>query len=141
MTRATAPPVIRSVRASFGRCPRAPAASNAGAARCRRGASGTATSLVARRDRVGRLVEAQEFRRLRFTRAAFEPGMLDELLAECADTVSAEGDVVLVRHCYVERRLRPLDLYARERPEAAALAAMFAAAGGTPTGVTARLRW
>ena len=81
--------------------------------------------LVARRDRVGRLVEAQEFRRLRFPRAAFEPGMLDELLAECADTVSAESDVVLVRHCYVERRLRPLDLYARERPEAEARRAVL----------------
>ncbi|QDW66771.1 bifunctional isocitrate dehydrogenase kinase/phosphatase [Luteimonas granuli] len=76
--------------------------------------------LVARRDRVGRLVEAQEFRRLRFPRAAFAPDMLDELLGECAETVSAERDMVLVRHCYVERRLRPLDLYAREMPEAPA---------------------
>jgi isocitrate dehydrogenase kinase/phosphatase len=73
--------------------------------------------LVARRDRVGRLVEAQEFRRLRFPRAAFAPDMLDELLGECAETVSAEHEVVLVRHCYVERRLRPLDLHARETPE------------------------
>ena len=76
--------------------------------------------LVARRDRVGRLVDAQEFRRLRFQRSAFEPGMLDELLGECAETVSAERDVVLVRHCYVERRLQPLDLYARRMPEAEA---------------------
>ncbi len=81
--------------------------------------------LVARRDRVGRLVDAQEFRRLRFPRAAFEPGMLDELLAECADTVSAEHDVVLLRHCYVERRLHPLDLYARRMPEAEARRAVL----------------
>lgn len=72
--------------------------------------------LVSRRDRVGRLVEAQEFRRLRFPRAAFEPGMLEELLTQCAETVEAEGDMVLLRHCYVERRLRPLDLHARETP-------------------------
>lgn len=81
--------------------------------------------LVARRDRVGRLVEAQEFRRLRFPRAAFEPTMLRELLDECAETVAAEGDTVLVRHCYVTRRLRPLDLHARERPEAEALRAVI----------------
>jgi len=81
--------------------------------------------LVARRDRVGRLVDAQEFRRLRFPRAAFEPGMLDELLGECAETVSAERDVVLVHHCYVERRLQPLDLYARRRPEAEARRAVI----------------
>lgn len=72
--------------------------------------------LVARRDRVGRLVEAQEFRRLRLPRAAFAPDMLEELLTQCADTVEAEGGMVLLRHCYVERRLRPLDLYAREAP-------------------------
>lgn len=81
--------------------------------------------LVARRDRVGRLVEAQEFRRLRFPRAAFDPDMLEELLTGCAETVVAERDMVLVRHCYVERRLRPLDLFARERPEAEARAAVL----------------
>lgn len=81
--------------------------------------------LVARRDRVGRLVDAQEFRRLRFPRAAFAPDMLDELLGECAETVSADGGEVLVRHCYVERRLRPLDLHAREAPEADARRAVI----------------
>ncbi len=81
--------------------------------------------LVARRDRVGRLVEAQEFRRLRFPRAAFEPGMLEELLEGCTESVVAEGEQVLLRHCYVERRLRPLDLYARERPEAEARRAVL----------------
>ncbi|GGJ95649.1 bifunctional isocitrate dehydrogenase kinase/phosphatase [Luteimonas terricola] len=81
--------------------------------------------LVSRRDRVGRLVEAQEFRRLRFPRAAFEPAMLRELLEECAETVVDEGDAVLVRHCYAERRLRPLDLHARERPVDEALRAVI----------------
>ena len=73
--------------------------------------------LVAHRDRVGRLVDAQEFRRLRFKRVQFDDDMLDELLRECSETVSLDGDDVLVRHCYVERRLRPLDLYAREADE------------------------
>ena len=40
-------------------------------------------------------------------------------------TVSAEGDDVAIRHCYVERRVVPLDLYLREmdaeRAEAAAV--------------------
>lgn len=81
--------------------------------------------LVARRDRIGRLVDAQEFRRLRVPRAAFAPDMLDELLGECADTVVAERDMVLLRHCYVERRLHPLDLYARRMPEADARRAVL----------------
>lgn len=70
--------------------------------------------LVFRYDRIGRLVDAQEFRDLRFRRAQFEPGMLDELLTGCAEAVVADGDEVLVRHCYVERRLRPMNLYVRE---------------------------
>jgi isocitrate dehydrogenase kinase/phosphatase len=70
--------------------------------------------LVFRRDRVGRLVDAQEFRRLRFPKHQFSAAALDELLRECAQTVQVEGDEVLIRHCYVERRLRPLDLHVRE---------------------------
>jgi isocitrate dehydrogenase kinase/phosphatase len=70
--------------------------------------------LVFRRDRIGRLVDAQEFLRLRFPVRQFSPDALDELLRECAQTVQLEGDEVLIRHCYVERRVRPLDLYVRE---------------------------
>ena len=76
--------------------------------------------MVFRRDRVGRLVDAQEFQRLRFPRRQFEAETLNELLRDCAETVRLDGDDVLVTHCYVERRLRPLDLYVREAsPEAA----------------------
>jgi isocitrate dehydrogenase kinase/phosphatase len=70
--------------------------------------------LVFRRDRVGRLVDAQEFLRLRFPKRQFSPAALDELLRECAQTVQLEGDEVLIKHCYVERRVRPLNLYVRE---------------------------
>lgn len=70
--------------------------------------------LVFRRDRVGRLVDAQEFLRLRFPKRQFAPAALDELLRECAQTVQLEGEEVLIKHCYVERRVRPLDLYVRE---------------------------
>ena len=76
--------------------------------------------LVFRRDRVGRLVDAQEFLRLRFPKRQFAPEALDELLRECAQTVQMEGDEVLIRHCYVERRVRPLNLYVREAQGAAA---------------------
>lgn len=81
--------------------------------------------LVFRYDRIGRLVDAQEFRHLRFARAQFEPNMLDELLTQCAETVVLDGDDVLVRHCYVERRLRPMNLFVREAPPEAALRAML----------------
>jgi isocitrate dehydrogenase kinase/phosphatase len=70
--------------------------------------------LVFRYDRVGRLVDAQEFRYLRFPRRQFDDDLAKELLEECAEAVCVDGDDLLVRHCYVERRLRPLNLYARE---------------------------
>lgn len=76
--------------------------------------------LVFRRDRIGRLVDAQEFLRLRFPKQQFAPAALDELLRECAQTVQLEGDEVLIKHCYVERRVRPLNLYVREAQSVAA---------------------
>lgn len=76
--------------------------------------------LVFRRDRVGRLVDAQEFLRLRFPKRQFSPEALHELLNECAQTVQLEGDEVLIKHCYVERRVRPLNLYVREAQAPAA---------------------
>lgn len=69
---------------------------------------------VFRHDRVGRLVDAQEFRRLRFPRARFSPSLLAELLESAAATCRLEGDDLIVEHCYVERRLKPLDVYLRE---------------------------
>lgn len=76
--------------------------------------------LVFRRDRIGRLVDAQEFLRLRFPKRQFAPAALQELLSECAQTVQLDGEEVLIRHCYVERRVRPLNLYVREAAAPAA---------------------
>ena len=78
--------------------------------------------LVFKHDRVGRLIDAQEYRHLRFPRAQFAPALLEELLGECSESVSSDGDDIVVHHCYVERRLRPLNLYVKEVPEDVALA-------------------
>ncbi len=70
--------------------------------------------LVFHHDRVGRLVDAQEYRQLRFPVARFQTDMLDELVTECANTVRIDSDEVVIKHCYVERCIRPLNLYVRE---------------------------
>ncbi|WP_395791539.1 bifunctional isocitrate dehydrogenase kinase/phosphatase [Aquimonas sp.] len=70
--------------------------------------------LVFHHDRVGRLVDAQQFRHLRFPKAQFAPALLAELLEGCRDTVQADGEDLVFSHCYIERRLRPLNLYLRE---------------------------
>jgi isocitrate dehydrogenase kinase/phosphatase len=66
-------------------------------------------------DRVGRLLDAQPFRHLRFPRGRFDPALLDELRETCAGSLGEEDGDVVVRLCYVQRRLRPLDLYLREQ--------------------------
>jgi isocitrate dehydrogenase kinase/phosphatase len=81
--------------------------------------------LVFRHDRIGRLLDAQEFRHLHFRRDQFDADMLEELLGECAEAVSVQDDQVLVRHCYVQRRLRPMNLFVREASAADALRAML----------------
>ena len=76
--------------------------------------------LVFKHDRAGRIVDAQEFRRLEFPRRRFSPAVLDELLESCAQTCSLADDMVLIDHLYIERRLRPLNLYLREASTEAA---------------------
>jgi isocitrate dehydrogenase kinase/phosphatase len=64
-------------------------------------------------DRAGRLVDAQEFRRLRFPRARFAAQLLEELRREAAATVHEDGTDLVFDHLYIERRMTPLNLYLR----------------------------
>ena len=80
---------------------------------------------VFKHDRAGRLVDAQEFKRLRFPRSLFESALLDELLSETAGSVHADGDDLIIDHCYIERRMTPLNIYLREAsPEDCSLAVL-----------------
>jgi isocitrate dehydrogenase kinase/phosphatase len=76
--------------------------------------------LVFKHDRAGRLVDAQEFRRLRFPKALFAPELLEELRTETTKSVHIETNDVIFDHMYIERRMTPLNLYLRSAsPEAA----------------------
>ncbi|HVG07117.1 MAG TPA: bifunctional isocitrate dehydrogenase kinase/phosphatase [Thermoanaerobaculia bacterium] len=79
---------------------------------------------VLQHDRVGRLVDFQEYEHLKIPRARFDPGLLEELLQESAKNVEVQGDDVVIRHVYVERRVMPLDVYLRKVDEEDALAAI-----------------
>jgi isocitrate dehydrogenase kinase/phosphatase len=81
--------------------------------------------LVFTRDRVGRLADAQEFEHLEFRRDRFAPNLLEQLGAEAAGSVVVEGDRVIVRHLYTERRVTPLNLYLRQADPEAALDAVL----------------
>jgi isocitrate dehydrogenase kinase/phosphatase len=81
--------------------------------------------LVFEHDRAGRLVEAYEFEHLRIPRDRFRPELLEELQRRTGRTVSMEDNDVVIKHLYVERRVRPLNLYLRETNELAARAAVI----------------
>jgi isocitrate dehydrogenase kinase/phosphatase len=81
--------------------------------------------LVFEHDRAGRLVEAYEFEHLRIPRDRFRPELVDELRRSAADSVSIGDDYVVIHHLYVERRVRPLNLFLAEVDEPAADAAVI----------------
>jgi isocitrate dehydrogenase kinase/phosphatase len=74
-------------------------------------------------DRAGRLVEAHEFEHLRIARDRFTPQLLEDLQRDAAETVRMEGDDVVITHAYVERRVRPLNLFLAEADSELAAAA------------------
>ena len=69
--------------------------------------------LVFKHDRGGRLIDAQEFKKLKFPKSRFAPELLEELLTETAGTVHVEGDELLFDHMYIERRMTPLNVFLR----------------------------
>lgn len=76
--------------------------------------------LVLLHDRVGRLVDFQEFEHLTFPRSQFRESLLEELLAVAGKTVEEKGDDIVVKHLYVGRRVTPLDVFLQDaEPEAA----------------------
>src|SRR5690606_30152877 len=80
--------------------------------------------LVYRRDRAGRLVDAQSFEYLEFERELFSEELLAALAADCAQTATISATSVVISHSYVQRRVVPLDLYVRDAHEPAACAAI-----------------
>lgn len=70
--------------------------------------------LVFEHDRAGRLIEAYEFEHLRIPRNRFEPALLEDLLRAAGKTVRLEDDDVVIAHAYVERRIRPLNIFFAE---------------------------
>ncbi len=81
--------------------------------------------LVSKHDRAGRLIDTQEFLNLKFPINRFSKELLDELLQEASNTVEIIDDNLLIKHVYIERRVRPLNLYinevSREKAELAIL--------------------
>ena len=79
--------------------------------------------LVFEHDRAGRLVEAHQFEHLRIARDRFDEALLEDMRRDAAETVRLEGDDVVIAHAYIERRVRPLNLFLREVEDQRSVAA------------------
>ncbi len=66
---------------------------------------------VCHRDRVGRLVDTQEFENLKFKRKRFSSALLSEFGAAAKEAVTMQRDYLIFRHLYIQRRVSPLPMY------------------------------
>jgi isocitrate dehydrogenase kinase/phosphatase len=67
--------------------------------------------LVKHHDRVGRMTDSLEYSNVAFPRDRFSDELIAELTAVAPSEVEFDGDFVVVKHLYIERRVIPLNLY------------------------------
>lgn len=70
--------------------------------------------IVKLHDRVGRMADTLEYSYAAFPIDRITQALLDELREKCGESLAFEGDKVIVRHLYIERRLEPLNLFFQE---------------------------
>lgn len=67
--------------------------------------------LVKNHDRVGRMADTIEYSNVVFPLVRFTSELLAQLKATIGDSMSIEGDLLIIKHLYIERRMMPLNLY------------------------------
>jgi isocitrate dehydrogenase kinase/phosphatase len=68
-------------------------------------------AMVREVDRVGRMAHTIEFRNLALPLNRFAPELMAQLEELAPSAIAVDGDNLIVKHCYVERRFAPLNLY------------------------------
>ncbi len=67
--------------------------------------------LVNQHDRVGRMADSYLFEQLALPRRRIAPALLEELQAECASRIEIKEKVVIIKHCYIEKKMMPLNIF------------------------------
>jgi len=70
--------------------------------------------LVKQHDRVGRMADTLEYSNVAFPRARFEDELVAELQHFCPSLLEEDGDMLVIKHLYIERRMIPLNIYLQE---------------------------
>ena len=76
-------------------------------------------ALVKHHDRAGRMTDILEYSDVAFPLERFTPELVRELEETAPSQIEREGDHLVVRHLYIERRLTPLNLYVASADDAA----------------------
>ena len=69
-------------------------------------------------DRVGRMADTLEFSYAALPLARFHPELLEELRTLAPSSFEVDGDKVIIKHLYIERRMTPLNLYLEKASDA-----------------------
>ena len=80
--------------------------------------------LVKQHDRVGRMADTLEYSNVAFPRIRFEEELINELKHFCPSLVEEDGDMLVIRHVYIERRMIPLNIYLHDASQAGDLEAI-----------------
>lgn len=67
--------------------------------------------LVKRHDRLGRMADTLEYSSVALPLPRLDDALLKELTKEVPSMIEYEGDNLVIRHLYIERRMTPLNLY------------------------------
>jgi isocitrate dehydrogenase kinase/phosphatase len=74
--------------------------------------------LVKMHDRVGRMADTWEYSDVPFPKDRLDPALVAELLDTAPSIIEDEGDSLVIRHVYIERRMVPLNLYLERATDA-----------------------
>jgi isocitrate dehydrogenase kinase/phosphatase len=73
--------------------------------------------MVKYHDRVGRMADTLEYSNVALPLNRFDAPLIEELRRIAASAVEIDGDRIVIRHVYIERRMIPLDVYIRDADE------------------------
>ncbi|MCU7816248.1 MAG: bifunctional isocitrate dehydrogenase kinase/phosphatase [Candidatus Thiodiazotropha sp. (ex Rostrolucina anterorostrata)] len=72
---------------------------------------------VKKHDRIGRMSDTLDFIDVALPIERIEPSLLQELQETIASLLEYDGDMLVIRHLYIERRMTPLNLYLQDANE------------------------
>ncbi|NDG39061.1 MAG: bifunctional isocitrate dehydrogenase kinase/phosphatase [Betaproteobacteria bacterium] len=70
--------------------------------------------LVKTHDRVGRMADTLEYTSVAFPRSRISDELVAELQHFCPSQIEIDGDSLVIKHLYIERRMIPLNIYLQD---------------------------